>query len=268
MNPQNTRIESPPDWGNDALSSVSQILVGNEWATFVHTADWHKGLSDIFEVLTKCNTELISGVLQRSDRIARLLAITATNHWLAAARSAEAGHCLPVYATGRAATEMAMYAWYLTSDAAASERWGSKPPSTDAAGRRAWSREFSVSQIAQKLGEGSAAGAQWAKYLHQTAIDFGAHPNSEALFSNLSHQPIGNGKSLLSLTYIHADGNLFVATLKFAFEVGLFAMTLIGLAFPELRQTTGLSCSLERLTAELSHLVTTRREFSSSSGNE
>ncbi|VVE67924.1 hypothetical protein PCA31118_02711 [Pandoraea captiosa] len=255
MPSENNKIESPPDWGGDGLSSISQLLIGNEWATFVHSADWHKGLSDIFEALTKCNAELVYGVLKRPDQIARLLAITATNHWVAAARTAEAGHCLPTYATGRAATEMALYAWYMTHDQSAAARWATKPDAADRNAFRAWSKEFSVAPIARELAKCSNDGAKWAKDLHQTAIDFGAHPNSVALFSNLSHKPIGNGKSLLNLTYVHADGDLFLASLKYAFEVGLFVIAMIRLAFPEMRQTTELSSCLDRLTAELTNLV-------------
>lgn len=259
MATHNGKFESPPNWGTDELTKVSKILIGNEWATFVHTADWHKGLSEVFETLTKCNTELIYGVLQRPDRIARLLAITATNHWLATARTAEAGHCLPSYATGRAATEMALYAWYLTNDQSAQERWGTKPPETDVTKRKLWSKEFSVSAITRELAKGSKDGAKWAKYLHQTAIDFGAHPNSDALYSNLSHESIGDGKSLFSLTYIHADGNLFLATLKYAFEVGILVMALTGLAFPELREKTGLTSTSNQLKTELTNLVAAHR---------
>lgn len=243
----------PPDgWGDDALSKFGDLFIRNEWSSFVHSSDWQTGLSSVMSVLTACNKALLPSNPLDPDLIASLLLMSATTHWIGSARTALSGHCLPTYATGRAATETAIYGWYIKQHPGAQARWMNKPAADDKAGRRAWSNEFSFSTIARKLGASEKATCEWALYIHQTAIDFGAHPNIDALLSNVAgHEDEEGFLNLEGLVVAHDGGNLFYSTLKFTFEVGVFIVAMIFISFPELLGPGVLAQCLSRLRATL-----------------
>lgn len=259
-------LKRPPKWATDAQSRISEILTQNEWASFVHSGPWYARFGELLELLENCNRHLINRLLVSDDQTARLLAITASNHFISCSRSALSGHCLPAYPTGRSAVEMAVYAWYLQHDVSAGERWHDKPEEQASCGlskpeekaakaaQHRWRQEFSFSNIAGKLGKDHPTLEKWANYLHQTAIDFGAHPNKAALYSNMALAQDEKG-IMLGITVIHSGGDIFIGTLKFGFEVGLFILEVIKLAFPQLVDPSDLQARLATLKLQLQDLM-------------
>ncbi|WP_152038141.1 hypothetical protein [Paraburkholderia hospita] len=138
----------------------------------------------------------MNSLLEADDPAARLLFLTANSHYLASARLSCSGQCLPAYPSGRAIIESALYGWYIAGAAGAAQRWHDKP--LDHAGLKTWNKEFKFSSLTARLAAVHDGSARWAKYLHQTAIDFAAHPNRETLYSNLSHRQTTDGGSSLS----------------------------------------------------------------------
>ncbi|MFH0785020.1 MAG: hypothetical protein V2B20_24110 [Pseudomonadota bacterium] len=219
-------FESPVGWGNDPLSNFQKIAFANEMATFAHTPEWQGILSEVSSVLDRCAGFAI-GELAKTFNTSLFLFLSAHNNYLAVVRCATAGHCLPAYSVGRAAVEFALYGWYLVSSPESVERWHDKP--IDKKGLNKWGREFTFSNIAKGLGETDKELSDWAKYLHQTAIDFGGHPNKAALYSNIEYE-----NRVLKVQYLHPWNCLSKATMKFAIEVGLFSISLFSLSFNDL----------------------------------
>jgi hypothetical protein len=247
----NNSIVQPVGWGDDLLSNFQGIAFNNELATFVHAPEWQKALLDVATVFNKCSSYAIDHILKTDEPSALLLFLTAYNHHLASVRSVSAGHCLPTYPTGRATLESALYGWYLSTDKDAALRWHNKPANKHEL--REWGNEFKFSSLTKRVGEIDNGLAAWAIYLHQVAIDFGAHPNKDALYSNMEHE---HGKDALTIKMVtlHPLNQFSIGTMKFTAEIGMIAIRFFALAFPSGLQTLNLAQDIARLANNLAHL--------------
>ncbi|MEK7886310.1 hypothetical protein AAB992_04255 [Burkholderia contaminans] len=248
----------PLGWGDDPLSEFQLAAMRKEFASFVQSPSWQKALSGIAEDLVKCSTYAIADAFKVDDPAARFLFMTAHNHFLASARLVSSGQCLSAYATGRAAVESALYGWYLAGKPDACQRWHDKP--TTPSERKLWDKEFKFSTLTSILSKISVDVAEWAKYLHQTAIDFGAHPNKAAVYSNMRLETTLNG-TRLEMEFLHTTRASSLTATKFVIETGIFVVGLFGRAFPEADQSHGLLKAATRHATALSTLIEQSAEF-------
>lgn len=245
----------PVGWGDDLLSQFQTIAFENELSTFAHAPQWQKGLLDVTTVLHKCSSYALNLVSKSEEPSALLLFLSAHNLYLASIRSVSAGHCLAVYPTGRATIESALYGWYLSTDSEAALRWNNKP--TNKGSLRTWGNEFKFSSLAKKLGTIDGGLVEWAKYLHQGAIDFGAHPNKDALYTNIEKKQGENGEVLLRMLFLHPWNNFSIGATKFTIETGMFVFRLFGLGFPDAERLLNLTQDFSRLKKSLADLQKT-----------
>ncbi|MFM0090138.1 hypothetical protein PQR46_24850 [Paraburkholderia sediminicola] len=253
MEEERERLLSPAGWGSDALSHFQALAAQNEQAMFVHAPEWHRAFSGIAADLSRCTDYAISSLLSSGDPAARLLFATAHNQYLAAARMAASGQSVATYPLGRAAFESALYGWYLEGDIEASKRWHHKPTDKKLLGE--WSREFKFSNLAGKLLERHADGVKWAKWLHQTAIDFGAHPNKESLYANMDSHRDDDGRTVLQLKFLHELNMASLLANKFVLEAGMFTITLFSMSFPDADRALRLSNAAATHALTLQSLV-------------
>lgn len=254
---ENNSIVHPVGWGDDLLSEFQTIAYKNALATFVHAPQWQKALLDVATVLKKCSSYAIDQVLKTDEPSAVLLFLTANNQYLASARSVSAGHCLPAYPIGRATVESALYGWYLSTNEEAALRWNDKPTNKDA--RRKWGNEFSFSSLTKKLCAIDKGLADWATYLHQVAIDFGAHPNKDALYSNMEHEDGKDGSLTIKMLTLHPLNQFSIGTMKFTVETGMIAIRLFALGFPDKLKALNLEQDIARLRTNLENLQNTTK---------
>ena len=252
----NTIIQ-PEGWGDDYLSEFQTIAYKNQLATFVHSPQWQKAIIDVSMVLHKCSLYAVDQLLKTDEPSALLLFLTANNHFLASTRLVSAGHCLPTYPTGRATVESALYGWYLLYNKEAALRWNNKPEDKKTLNK--WNEEFRFSSLTRNLHKIDEGMAEWAKYLHQLAIDFGAHPNRDALYSNMEHVASDDGSHTVRMVTLHKMNPLSISTMKFTIETGLFSIRLFKLGFPDGSEALGLDQDIIRLTSTLRALQQTTK---------
>ena len=249
----NKSILLPEGWGFDFLSKFQTIAFKNELATFVQTPEWQNLLCDVTTVLHKCSEHAMEDRLKYTEDKALYLFFAAHSQYLASVRSVVAGHCLAAYPTGRATIEFALYGWYLATNAEAVSRWHNKPTAKNDI--KIWNNEFKFSELAKKLGIQIQGLEKWAKYLHQTAIDFGGHPNPPGIYSNIEYQHSVDVSGNLKITYLHPWNDISKGTTKFTIETGMFTISLFALGFPDAKQKLNLIQDTERLSESLNHLV-------------
>lgn len=248
-------VALPDGWNDDLLSQFQTLAFKNELATFVHAPEWQEILGDVATVIDKCSSCIMQLVLQVEEPSANLLFLNSHSHYLASVRAVTAGHCLAAYPLGRATVESALYGWYLATHAEAALRWHKKPIEREEL--KKWGREFKFSSLTKELGDERLV--EWAKYLHQTAIDFGAHPNKEALYSNLEiiNKDV---RTTVRMTFLHQWNTLSISTAKFVVETGMLVIRLFSLGFPNLERDLALPRDLGELATKLSHLQKTTRQ--------
>ncbi|TPG77321.1 hypothetical protein [Pseudomonas arsenicoxydans] len=250
-----TDFRAPAGWGQDHLTHFQSVAIQNEFATFVHDPLWQKLLSNISADLSKCCDYASANIAKSLDPSALLLFMTANSHFLASTRLVASGLCLSSHATIRAAVESALYGWYLAVTPGAAQRWYNKP--TERRELRKWGNEFKFGALNSVLSETFEGAAAWAKHLHQATIDFGAHPNRDALYSNLTEIDRADGSSVLRFTLLHPCGTFAIMTTKLLVETGMLALGLFGRAFPDadrthgfVNATVGYAQNLQALVAE------------------
>src|SRR6266481_338120 len=249
----NKSIVLPKNWGDDPLSDFQAKAFENELHTFASIPQWQKMLLDVTSVLHKCSSHVIKLVLKTDEPSAILLFLTAHSQYLALARSVSAGHCLAAYPTGRVVVESALYSWYLSTNTEAALRWYEKPTNKD--DLKQWSNEFNFSSLTNRLSKINKDLANSAKHLYQFAIDFGAHPNKDALYSNVMRERSEDGLDTILMMYLHKkEGPLFMSTAKFAVETGMIAICLFALGFPDIAKSLNLTQEISRLATNLSSL--------------
>lgn len=126
---------------------------------------------------------------------------------------------------------------------------------------KVWNAEFRFSALTSALSNSSEDAAKWAKYLHQTAIDFGGHPNKEALYSNMAHVHRGSGDSILQMVFLHEWKSLSISTTKYVIEIGMFTISLFARAFPDGERAHGLLESAASHARNLRALVAKTAQF-------
>lgn len=251
-----TDFRAPVGWGQDHLTQFQSLAIQNEFSTFVHDPLWQKLLSNIAADLSKCCEYASANIVNSDAPSALLLFMTANSHFLASARLVGSGLCLSSHATIRAAVESALYGWYLAVTPGAAERWYNKPGErSERSERRAWGKEFQFSALNSVLSETFEGAAEWAKHLHQATIDFGAHPNRDALYSNLTHIDRADGSSVLRFTLLHPGGTFAIMTTKLLIETGMLAVSLFGRAFPDADRAHGFTNAAAGYAKDLQALV-------------
>lgn len=248
----NNSLILPTGWGDDPMSEFQARAFNNELATYVQAPQWQQIMLDVEMVLQKCTSHVIQRIIRTNEPSAILLFLTAHNQYLASARLVSSGHCLATYPTGRAVVESAIYSWYLSTNQEAASRWNNKPVAQDEL--RHWNNEFRFSSLTKSLASINKGTAEWAKYLHQTAIDFGAHPNKDALYSNMKIENSEDRGVSIKMMYLHEWDALFISTAKFAVETGMIAIQLFAFGFPDDGKSLNLTEDLRRLTVNLRRL--------------
>lgn len=222
--------ELPEGWGRDSLSYFQNTAFSNEQWSFVNDTEFNALLSDcdsfIFESLIKTTPKH-----KDKSNIGALLFISSHNHYRASARLCLSGQYLPVFPTARATLENVMYGWYLSSHPDLIALWLNKP--ADKKALRTWNNTFSFSNIARLLGQQEEVLERLLKQTHQIAINFGAHPNKEALTSNLI---LLDDEGMYSIGYLHGQGKIIPYTCSFMLDISLSFLVLLRKTYPILAE--------------------------------
>jgi len=215
----------PPNWGNDSLSKYIQAAHENRFATFVHKKQWFCSLADI----DACFVTILHEWLNPSSQVTPLLMIRAHAAYRAACEHALAGQCADVFPAVRVTLEYAGYASYMHLHPNADEVW-LKRHDSDAA-RKEIRRNFTIANMCEAISAKNKAAADAFNTLYQRAIDFGAHPNEQAVTGNMSLAE-SDERIEYKQIYFHGDGNKLEHGLKTVAQTGVCALEIFQDVFP------------------------------------
>jgi len=240
----------PPDgWGTDELTKFQSYAQNNEFALFEDFKEAYGLLIMVDAYTYEAAKFAIMHAHHKDNARGYLLFINANNHLRASVRLLAAGQCLSVYPVGRAALESALYGWLLLSEDGADELWQNRPSKKDKGASNVWNNTFQFSNISRKVKVINPEIGEMLKALHQLAIDFGAHPNVDALNSNLNFKTSEDGHSQIEHIFLHQRGAVFSLALKFHLETGITILELIAMAAPDFERLMLISNKI----AELKH---------------
>jgi len=242
-------LQLPVNWCSDFISQFQQKKFQNELSFFAHANDWHLYFNDLAVLLSDC-TQFAVEIIKENPDTSILLLVSSYNNYLACISLSASGHCLPSYPVARAALEFSLYAWYLKNHEDSVVRWHKKP--SEYKEIRKWTKEFSFSHINNKLKEIDNALSQWSSYIYETTIDFGAHPNKTALYSNIEIKD-----NSISINILNGLNDTSFMNIKTIAETGLFLLKIYLMCIPGLDEKYNLADELSTLATRLHVLQST-----------
>ncbi len=228
---------APAGWGDDTLTSYLEDYRNNHFATFVGKQDEVGDLTAIDGMLKK----LLEGARDPKPFVPMTFLLRSHSAYRAAAGAVMAGQLFEAQALLRLCLEHAAYGHYIGVDNAMWERWMRRHDSD--AHRKAVRNEFTGAKVEKKLEAADPSVAKAYKTLYERLIDFGAHPNEKG-FSMSSNIRREHGDVHIEAIYLHGDGLPLNLALKTTAQVGIAALRIGDLLYPQRFRDLGLDLGL------------------------
>lgn len=229
--------QQPPQWGADEVTSFFDLLRGNAYATFVGMRPAITKLVAIDALYRRLQENLYN----TKDWFSAFFLLRTHSNYLAAVRLAAAGQHPETFALLRSCLETALYGVYLARKPLSRELWLRRSDSDDT--KRAVRNEFQWGKMLPELAALDRHEAEIAQALYERCIDFGAHPNEQALMQSLQ---INERAADVEFKVVYAGGEpgQFEHSLKSSAQVGVCAFSMFREIYRE-------RCDLMGLTGQL-----------------
>ncbi|WP_117195930.1 hypothetical protein [Rhizobium terrae] len=228
---------APDGWGDDTLTSYLDDYRNNQFAAFVGKPDEVADLIAIDGMLKR----LLEGARDPKPFVPMTFLLRAHSAYRAAAGAVMAGQLYEAQACLRLCLEHAGYGHYIGGDTAMWERWMRRHDSDEH--RKAVRKEFTAAKVEKKLQAADASVAKAYEILYERLIDFGAHPNEKG-FSMSSNIRRENGDVHIEAIYLHSDGLPLDLALKTTAQVGIAALRIGQIIYPQRFKDLGLDLEL------------------------
>lgn len=240
----------PPDWGRDSLSKFFKDAEHNARATAANYPDVFQFLGRLQSAF-QCFEEAVEKDSGWNRFVPRFLLIRAHSTILAAIRVAMSGQIAEAFPLLRAAIEMSWYALHMASDAPAGQRaeiWLKR--NDDATATARCKSEFTVKNVRTTHEGLDALSAAELHRLYETLIDHGAHPNQMGVLSALRSTEAPNEINY-SVGILYPSERPVMVTLRLSAAVGIGALKIFALVYPERFALVGLDEVVRELVDEL-----------------
>ncbi|BAS26755.1 hypothetical protein [Limnochorda pilosa] len=232
-------IQAPPGWGRDSLTSFLDDSRGNCFATYVKLRSEYVKLLEIDGLFSA----LIASLNDTPDWFAALFVQRSHSAYRAACHLGMAGQVVESYALQRLCLEHALYGHYGARDLTLQETWLRRDESDKA--RTRVRNTFRMKKLLDSLANASPRLADAVSLLYERCIDYGAHPNQQALLQSTSMQ-VDEASMELHLGYLLNDPLVLRFGLRSAAQVGVSSLGVFELVFDERFRLLGLDDQLRR----------------------
>lgn len=238
-------LAPPPNWGADEVSNFLEIAQRNGFGSFVQ-------LRAPFAKITAIDAfyrRFIENLNHTREWFAAFFVLRAHSAYLAACRLTVSGQIPESYMVQRGCLENAMYGFHIATRPELRETWLRRHDNE--ASKRAVKQEFQIGTIFERITLTNAQVAEVAKTLYDRTIDYGAHPNEQALMQVLDMERAA-GDIRFEVRYLtRGEEPAFGACFKTTAQVGVCALDIFRLVFRERFQLLGLDRELDHLKRDL-----------------
>jgi hypothetical protein len=233
----------PDDWGQDSLSQFLDTAQRNTIATFVNVRHDYNRLRDINTLYA----DLIHNLINTPDWFSAFFLLRAHASYLGAVRLATSGQAGETYMVIRGCLENALYGLYFHRNPNSIETWLSRTDSSKA--KKRVRNEFTARAMLSCLESVDPDTHRVADYLYQRTIEFGAHPNKDAVLSVLTKSDDTDAVHF-QLRYLAAGAPMALA-MKTTAQVGVCSLHIFQHVFKERFEIMQLTDRLRRLESGL-----------------
>jgi hypothetical protein len=214
-----TSSHPPASWGNDKISTFLDDARNSEYATFANYQGEIRRLIDLDAWFGKA----IDVLNHSNDWFAGFFLFRAHSNFLAACRMTWSGQIPECYALLRSCLENALYGLYMARNPNSCETWLRRHDSD--AHRRKVKNEFRIRTMLELAKSIDTKEGNVAELLYDRTIDYGAHPNEQALMQvlqiNEEVEPVE-----FKMIYLEGDSIQLRLALKTTAQVGVCSLSL------------------------------------------
>jgi hypothetical protein len=222
----NDRMELPPRWADDDLSSFLGAAQQNVHGSFHRK----KSAYDLLRTIGDCFMKVASNLLNPKDQIAPLLLLRSHSGYRTTCGLAMSGQVVESFAMARLCAEYAGYGLYIHDDPNLVTVWFDKRKGV--AEKKAFLQVFTPANIRGCIERYDARLAAVYVELYQRAIDTGGHPNELAVSGSMKIENHPESDQVhIQQFYLQSDGLPMDCALKSAAQTGICSLHLFQWVF-------------------------------------
>jgi hypothetical protein len=232
--------QPPTNWGNDEISKFIDVSRNNEYATF---ANCHGEIRRFID-LDAWYRKAIDGLNHSNDWFAGFFLWRSHSNFLAACRMSWSGQIPECYAMLRSCLENALYGLYLARNPNSRETWLRRHDSD--AHRRKVKDEFKIRTMLELARSIDTNEGNVAELLYDRTIDYGAHPNEQALMQVLQiNEKVQDVE--FKMIYLEGDSIRLRLALKTTAQVGVCSLSLFRSIYKERFDILGVTAAIDHI---------------------
>lgn len=239
-----TTSYKPASWSRDLLTDFLQAAEDNSIARFANRPEDFALLTEVDEIFRL----IIDNLDNTPEWFEAFFLLRSHSAYLATVRLVTSGQATESYATSRQCLEFALYGFYLFRHKNLQKDWLSRTES--AAAREKVRRTFKTNHMFAQLINDDPKHGTAAKALYERTIDYGAHPNEQALSTTMKIV-LEDKKRIMQAFYMHGDDNQTRAALKTAAQVGVTSMCVLRNVFKQRYDIIGITEKLDAIKKKL-----------------
>lgn len=235
----------PKGWGEDKLSQFIDDARHNTLATFVNMKEVYNPL----QVIDATFRRAVECAHNTREWFSIFFLLRAHASYLGATRLSLSGQVPEAYMVLRGCIENSLYGFYMYSKPQATVLWLKRDESKELLNK--FKAEFTARNAFSQLEKADQKTGAATHLLYNRAIEFGAHPNPNALLTNMRVQDIGNGSKKFDVSYLSGDSDSLRLCLKTTAQVGVCSLMIFRIIIKERFDIMGISDDLQTLSKDL-----------------
>jgi hypothetical protein len=242
---QTARGDRPPGWGKDKLTEFLDYAQHNTFATFVN----FKGIFNRLGAIDTAFWKAIESGHNAEEWFSVFFLLRAHASYLGAVRLALSGEAAESYMVLRGCLENSLYGLHIYSKPDTAALWLKRDEGPKGLGK--CKAEFTIANVFSSLKKADPRVSDVAHGLYDRAIEYGAHPNPQALLTNLRADDVENRGRKFTLTYLGGDSPSLRLCLKTTAQVGVCSLMIFRIVLKARFDILGISDDLEKLRRNL-----------------
>lgn len=239
-----TTSYKPVDWGGDVLTDFLQTAENNSVARFANRPEDFALLAEIDAIFRL----VVDSLDNTPEWFEAFFLLRSHSAYLATVRLAASGQATESYATSRQCLEFALYGFYLFRHKNLQKDWLSRTESE--AARDKVRRIFKTKDMFAQLNADDPKHGKAAKALYERTIDYGAHPNEQAITTTMKfvHE---DKKRIMQALYMHGDDNQTQVASKTTAQVSVTSICIFRNVFKHRYDIIGVTDKLDTIKKKL-----------------
>jgi hypothetical protein len=214
------REHKPAGWGTKDLTAFLDLVRNNQYATFAN----HRDAIAVLERIDSAFMRIGSHLLNPKDQLTPFFLYRSHSAFRAGSACAMAGQTVETFVLLRSCLEFAAYALQIDKVPGARQKWLDRHK--DVASRKAATNAFRTDNLRPTIAGCDARLGKLFDTFYQRCIEYGAHPNEQAIMGSLQLKEGTDRVEVLQI-YLHGDGAALRAAVKGTAEIGLCALFIL-----------------------------------------